>query len=155
MVAILGVSLLTGWADTLIFSGATLNWRGFLLGHLELVSLLLFVGGVGLVISAGAGGGTTGGGGAPPLVGVGSPGPAFGNATAGPALPEMPWALLLRACGAGDGGAEVGGHLAVPDPGDGGPARRCGRAPGLPAPRHHRLTRGLLRLLRAASGAHP
>src|SRR5215472_18557237 len=57
MVAILGVSLLTGWADTLIFSGATLNWRWFLLGHLELVSLLLFVVGVGLLISAGASGG--------------------------------------------------------------------------------------------------
>ncbi|HKF19410.1 MAG TPA: ABC transporter permease subunit [Candidatus Dormibacteraeota bacterium] len=81
MVAILGVSLLTGWADTLIFSGATLNWRWFLLGHLELVSLLLFVVGVGLLISAGASGGRTAGGAATAVVVVGYLAQTFGTAS--------------------------------------------------------------------------
>lgn len=52
LLAIIGTSLFTAWLDTLIFEGASLNWRWFLLGHLELVSMLLFVVGVGILISA-------------------------------------------------------------------------------------------------------
>lgn len=81
MAAILGVSLLTGWVDTLIFSGATLNWRWFLLGHLELVSLLLFVVGVGLLISAAASSGRTAGGAAAAVVVVGYLAQTFGTAS--------------------------------------------------------------------------
>ena len=79
--AILGVSLLTGWVDTLIFSGATLNWRWFLLGHLELVSLLLFVLGVGLLISAWSSGGRAAGGAAAAVVVVGYLAQTFGTAS--------------------------------------------------------------------------
>jgi ABC-2 type transport system permease protein len=81
MSAILGVSLLTAWADTLIFSGATLNWRWFLLGHLELLSLLFFVVGVGLLISAAASAGRTAGGAATGVVVVGYLAQTFGTAS--------------------------------------------------------------------------
>jgi len=81
MAAILGVSLATGWVDTLIFPGATLNWRWFLLGHLELVSLLLFVVGVGLLFSAAASAGRTAGGAATAVVVVGYLAQTFGTAS--------------------------------------------------------------------------
>jgi ABC-2 type transport system permease protein len=81
MAAILGVSLLTGWVDTLIFPGATLNWPWFLLGHLELVSLLLFVVGVGLLFSAAASAARTAGGAAAAVVVVGYLAQTFGTAS--------------------------------------------------------------------------
>jgi ABC-2 type transport system permease protein len=61
-VVILAVSLLTAWLDTLIFSGASVNWQWFLLGHLELASLLFFVVGIGLLASASLSAGRTAGG---------------------------------------------------------------------------------------------
>jgi len=79
--AMLGVSLLTAWADTLIFSGARLNWRWFLLGHLELASLLFFVVGVGLLISAASSAGRTAGGVATVVVVFGYLAQTFGTAS--------------------------------------------------------------------------
>lgn len=49
---ILGVSLLTGWLDTLIFSGATLDWGSFLLAHVNIAAIFFCVVGIGLLISA-------------------------------------------------------------------------------------------------------
>jgi ABC-type transport system involved in multi-copper enzyme maturation permease subunit len=52
MVVVLVVSLLTAWLDSRLFAGASVNWRWFLLGHLELGSMLFFVIGVGMLLSA-------------------------------------------------------------------------------------------------------
>jgi ABC-2 type transport system permease protein len=49
---LLAVSLLTGWLDTLLFQAARLDWHWFLLGHLELASLLVFAIGVGILCSS-------------------------------------------------------------------------------------------------------
>lgn len=81
MGAMLGISLLTAWVDTLLFSGASLNWSWFLLGHLELASLLFFVTGVGLLISASTSAGRTGGGAAGVVVVFGYLAQTFGTAS--------------------------------------------------------------------------
>jgi beta-exotoxin I transport system permease protein len=81
MLAILGTSLLTGWLDTRIFSGATLDWRWFLLGHLDLASMLLFVVGIGLLISAVTSAGRVAGGAATLVVVFGYLVQTFGTAT--------------------------------------------------------------------------
>jgi beta-exotoxin I transport system permease protein len=79
--AVLGVSLLTAWVDTLVFSGASLNWRWFLLGHLELFALLFFVVGVGLLVSASTSAGRTAGGTATVVVVFGYLAQTFGTAS--------------------------------------------------------------------------
>jgi len=79
--ALLAVSLLTAWLDTVIFPGATLSWRGFLLGHLDLASMLFFVVGIGILISAAASSGRTGGGAATLIVVFGYLAQTFGTAS--------------------------------------------------------------------------
>ena len=81
MMTIIAVSLLTAWLDTLIFSGAALNWRWFLLGHLELASMLFFVVGIGLLISASMSAGRTAGGAATLVVVFGYLAQTFGTAS--------------------------------------------------------------------------
>ncbi len=49
---LLAVSLLTGWLDTLLFAEARVDWHWFSLAHLELASLLVFVIGVGILVSS-------------------------------------------------------------------------------------------------------
>jgi ABC-2 type transport system permease protein len=81
MLSIIAVSLLTAWLDTLIFSGAALNWRWFLLGHLELASMLFFVVGIGLLISGSMSAGRTAGGTATLVVVFGYLAQTFGTAS--------------------------------------------------------------------------
>ena len=81
MAALLGVSLLVAWVDTLIFPGASLDWRWFLLGHLELVSLLFYCLGVGLLISASMSAGRAAGGAAVVVVVFGYLAQTFGTAS--------------------------------------------------------------------------
>lgn len=81
MAAMLGVSLLVAWVDTLIFPGASLDWRWFLLGHLELVSLLFYCLGVGLLISASMSAGRAAGGAAVVVVVFGYLAQTFGTAS--------------------------------------------------------------------------
>ncbi len=49
---LIGVSMLTAWLDTLIYSDATLNWQWFLRAHLDIAAMFIFVAGVGLLISS-------------------------------------------------------------------------------------------------------
>ena len=81
MLTILSVSLLTGWLDTRIFSGASLDWRWFLLGHLDLASMLFFVVGIGLLISAMTSAGRVAGGAATLVVVFGYLVQTFGTAS--------------------------------------------------------------------------
>jgi ABC-2 type transport system permease protein len=81
MLTIIAVSLLTAWLDTLIFFGAALNWRWFLLGHLELASMLFFVVGIGLLISGSMSAGRTAGGAATLVVVFGYLAQTFGTAS--------------------------------------------------------------------------
>jgi ABC-2 type transport system permease protein len=81
MLTILAVSLLTGWLDTRIFPGASLDWRWFLLGHLDLASMLVFVVGVGMLISASLSAGRVAGGTATLVVVFGYLAQTFGTAS--------------------------------------------------------------------------
>jgi ABC-2 type transport system permease protein len=81
MVAILAVSLLTGWLDTIVFRGATLDWRWYLLGHLDLAAMLFFVAGIGLLISAALSAGRVAGGTATLVVVFGYLAQTFGTAS--------------------------------------------------------------------------
>jgi len=81
MLVILAVSLLTGWLDTLIFKGATLDWRWYLLGHLDLAAMLFFVVGIGLLISSALSAGRVAGGAATLVVVFGYLAQTFGTAS--------------------------------------------------------------------------
>lgn len=81
LLIIVATSLLTAWLDTVIFPGATVNWRWFLLGHVELVSMLFFVVGVGLLMSALMSAGRAAGGSATLVVVFGYLAQTFGTAS--------------------------------------------------------------------------
>lgn len=78
---VLGVSLFTGLLDTIIFHGASLNWRWFLLGHLDLASMLFFVVGVGVLVSSAMSAGRVAGGTATLVVVFGYLAQTFGTAS--------------------------------------------------------------------------
>jgi len=59
---IIAISLFTGWLDTRIFANATLDWRWFLLAHIDIAAMFIGVTGVGLFISALMSAGRTAGG---------------------------------------------------------------------------------------------
>jgi ABC-2 type transport system permease protein len=81
LMMILAVSVFTAWLDTRLFSGASLDWQWFLLGHLDLASMLFFVVGVGLLFSAALSGGRAAGGAATLVVVFGYLAQTFGTAS--------------------------------------------------------------------------
>ena len=81
LVMILAVSVVTAWLDTRIFPDASLDWQWFLLGHLDLASMLFFVVGVGLLISAALSAGRAAGGAATLVVVFGYLAQTFGTAS--------------------------------------------------------------------------
>jgi ABC-2 type transport system permease protein len=81
LLMILAVSVVAAWLDTRIFPGDSLDWRWFLIAHLDLAAMLFFVVGIGLFFSAALSAGRAAGGAATLVVVFGYLAETFGTAS--------------------------------------------------------------------------
>jgi ABC-2 type transport system permease protein len=77
---LVGISIFTGWLDTVLFDGATLDWPSFLLAQVDIGAVFFCVVGIGLLISAVMSAGRAAGGAATVVVVVMYLAQTFGTA---------------------------------------------------------------------------